>query len=195
MPAYFPESYYNNFRLLTGGKPMQFNNLETERLLLKNIGPEDRAFIYKQFSDPVVSKYLYDAEPVVSMGDADDIIEMFLQPEIRTHHRWILIRKSDNVKIGTCGFHCWNVNTHEADVGYDLQEAYCGQGYMQEALNAIFAYAKEQMGLLKVTACISVENKGSIGLAKKLGFVRSGEQYNEVFRDQAYLHDKYVLML
>lgn len=174
---------------------MQFTNLETERLILKNISTEDRSFIFKQFSDPAVNQYLYDAEPVANMGDAEAIIEMFVQPEPRTQHRWIIVCKSDNAKIGTCGFHCWNENTHEADVGYDLQEAYWRQGYMQEALRAIFTYGKEQMALQKVTACISVENMGSIGLAKKLGFTCSGEQYNEILRGQAYLHDKYVLLL
>lgn len=174
---------------------MQFMSLETERLILKNIGTEDRAFMFKQFSDPAVNQYLYDAEPVASISEADDIIEMFIQPEPRTQHRWIIVRKFDNAKIGTCGFHCWNVNTHEADVGYDLQEAYWRQGYMQEALHAIFGFGKEQLALQKVTACISVENMGSIGLAKRLGFTRSGEQYNEILRGQAYLHDKYVLLL
>lgn len=41
-----------------------FRDLETERLLLKNICHEDDAFFYKQFSSDEVNRYLFDAEPI-----------------------------------------------------------------------------------------------------------------------------------
>jgi RimJ/RimL family protein N-acetyltransferase len=46
---------------------MLFNNIETDRLVLKNIAIDDRNFIFSQFSDDVVNRYLFDAEPVTDM--------------------------------------------------------------------------------------------------------------------------------
>lgn len=51
---------------------MFFCNLETERLILKNIAQEDRNFIFSQFSDDVVNKYLFDAEPLTDIIGADE---------------------------------------------------------------------------------------------------------------------------
>lgn len=88
---------------------MIFKSMETERLILKNISMEDREFIFSQFSDPVVTKYLFDREPLTDIEGADEILELYLsQQEPHLHHRWILIRKTDRIKIGTCGIHRWD---------------------------------------------------------------------------------------
>jgi ribosomal-protein-alanine N-acetyltransferase len=55
---------------------MLFTNIETERLLLKNISPDDREFIFHQFSKEFTNRYLFDAEPVTDINGADDIISL-----------------------------------------------------------------------------------------------------------------------
>lgn len=173
---------------------MLFKELETDRLLLKNIAREDRDFIFCQFSDDVVNRYLFDAEPLTDLQGADEIITFYLQPEPRGQHRWIIVRKSDGMKMGTCGFHCWNPRDGKVDVGYDLKEEFWGNGYMQEAMKAIIAFAIDEMKIKEISACIYIDNQRSIRLAEKLGFVLSGSSY-EVFRGQKYLHHRYSLDL
>lgn len=173
---------------------MFYNTLQTERLTLKNISKEDRDFVYKQFSDDVINRYLFDAEPLTNLEGADEIIDFYVQPEPRMQHRWILVHKTDGVKIGTCGFHNWNQMASSVEIGYDLQEAYWGKGYMKEAMKEIIAFAQTQMQVREIQACISVENEKSIKLVEQLGFEVSGSKY-EVFRDQDYLHHIYTLRL
>lgn len=170
-----------------------FEGFETPRLILKNISKDDRDFIYKQFSDDIINKYLFDAEPLTDIGGADEIIDFYLQPEPRLQHRWILIRKTDGIKMGTCGFHCWNKDKGIIEVGYDLQEAFWGNGYMQEAMNEIISFAIENMNINEINAVIYVDNKSSISLAEKLGFKFYGIKRNEVFRGKCYLHYIYSL--
>jgi ribosomal-protein-alanine N-acetyltransferase len=55
---------------------MFYQELETERLTLKNIAPADREFIFAQFSNDKVNEYLYDAEPLTDIAGADEIIEL-----------------------------------------------------------------------------------------------------------------------
>lgn len=172
---------------------MFFCDLETERILLKNISIDDRDFVFSQFSDRVVNRYLFDAEPLSTMEDADEIINMFLQAEPRTHHRWIIIRKTDQVKMGTCGFHCWNIDKNICDVGYDLKEKYWGKGYMQEALNAIIIFAKSNMEIREINACIYPENMKSVVIAQRLGFQFLGKKKMEYFQGNEYLHHIYTL--
>lgn len=171
---------------------MLFNNLETERLLLKNINIDDRDFIFSQFSDDVVNKYLFDAEPVTDMQGADEIIAFYINPEPRLQHRWVILRKSDGMKIGTCGFHCWDQSNCKVEVGYDLKEEFWGNGYMQEAMKKIIEFAMSEMKVKEIIACIYINNQKSIRLAENLGFVLSSSSC-EVFRGNKYLHNIYSL--
>lgn len=173
---------------------MLFNDVETERLLLKNIAIDDRDFIFSQFSDDIVNKYLFDAEPLTDIQGADEIINFYIQPEPRLQHRWIILRKSDGMKIGTCGFHCWNQRDCKVEVGYDLKEEFWGNGYMQEAMKKIIAFAKDEMHIKEISACIYIHNERSINVVENLGFVLSGSSY-VLFRDKEYLHNRYSLYL
>jgi ribosomal-protein-alanine N-acetyltransferase len=174
---------------------MLFNHIETERLFLKNISMDDRDFIFSQFSDDVVNRYLFDAEPVTDMLGADEIIMFFIkQPEPRLHRRFVLVRKSDGRKIGTCGFNGWNQTDGTFEVGYDMKEEFWGNGYMQEAIKEIIKLGTDEMQIKEINACISVDNQRSIRLVENLGFVLSGSSY-EVFRGKEYPHNRYSLYL
>ncbi len=174
---------------------MLFTNIETERLLLKNISPNDREFIFNQFSNDYINRYLFDAEPITDLNGADDIISFYTKPEPRNEHRWILNLKQNAQKIGTCGFHCWNPNESTVEIGYDLLEQYTGQGYMNEALKAIIAFAKTSMNIRVIHACIYTENTKSINLAVRNGFVLTGATDYSVFRGEKYLHNIYSLVI
>ena len=84
---------------------MQFEELETKRLNLVNISNNDCNFIYEEFSNDFINKHLFDAEPVKNKSEAQEIIDFYTVPEPRDRHRWILVLKENNNKIGTCGFH------------------------------------------------------------------------------------------
>lgn len=171
---------------------MFFYEIETDRLILKNISEEHRDFIFSEFSDDVINEFLFDAEPLVDKQGADEIIEFYLQPEPRMQHRWILVKKDDHSKIGTCGFHCWNPSSGTCDIGYDLKMSYWGNGYMSEAVSAIMKFAKKEMNILKINACIYSGNMRSIELAQRMGFVFSGKTENLLFRGREYEHKIYT---
>ena len=173
---------------------MIFENLETNRLLLENIGIEDREFIFSVFSNDDVNKYLFDAEPLTDISGADEIISFYLETEPKNQHRWIIIRKTDNVKMGTCGFHCWDVNNGKVDIGYDLKKDFWGNGYMEEALKQIIEFAHKIMKIKEINACIYVDNSKSIRLIDKLGFKLNGSK-TETFKGKEYLHDVYTLFI
>ncbi len=173
---------------------MFFVDLDTTRLHLRNIGIQDRSFVFGHFSDPEVTRYLYDAEPLTDLAGADEIIDMYLQPEPRGHHRWVLERRDDGTVMGTCGFHCWDPEQGSVEVGYDLAARFWGKGYMTEALKAIIGFAGQDMRVKRIHAHVYIGNPASAKLVEKLGFVKTGA-YAEVFRGQAYPHDIYTLHL
>ena len=167
---------------------MVFKELYTSRLFLRNISTEDRDFIFSQFSNEKVNQYLFDAEPLTNIQEADEIINFYIQLEPKECNRWNLVRKDDGANLGTCGFHCWDKSTGCCDIGYDLFPDYWGKGYMSEAISAALEFAKNEMDVKKINACIYIENVDSIKLAEKLGFIFHGKMKDEIFRGNAYPH-------
>jgi len=172
-----------------------FTELETDRLMLKNISSEDRHFVLQQFSNNEVNRYLFDAEPTTDLLSADEIVAFYNQPEPRNQHRWIIIRKKDGVKIGTCGFHCWDKSNGRCDIGYDLHPDFWGNGYMSEAMKVILNFAENKMDIKQINACIYTENHKSIRLIEKHGFVHHGQMKDEVFRGEKYAHKVFIFEL
>lgn len=172
---------------------MHFTALETDRLWLKNIALEDRAFLLEQFSNGDVNRFLFDVEPLSSLQAAEDIIRFYLQPEPRAQHRWILTRKADGERLGTCGYHCWDREKGTCEVGYDLYPDFWGQGYMGEALRAILAFARDEMKVQRVNACVYPDNEKSVHTVERLGFVFAGAMKDEIFRGETYPHRIYSL--
>ena len=174
---------------------MKFPNLETNRLHLRNISEIDVEFIYKHFADEDTSKYLLDEEPPETLEDAKGIIEWYNEPEKKNQNRWILVEKEKNIPIGTCGFHCWDVDHNKAEIGYDLQKEFWGKGYMREAIEAALKNAFQNMGLNRVQAEVYVENHNSTSILEKFGFVLEGRMREDTFfRNEYYDHYRYSLL-
>jgi [ribosomal protein S5]-alanine N-acetyltransferase len=171
-----------------------FTNIETNRLILRNIDHSDRDLIFKEFQNDFINRYLFDAEPMTDISQADELIDFYTVIEPRKQNRWVLIDKTTNTKLGTCGYHLWNPDKKEVEIGFELMEPYNGKGYMLEAVKAIIEFAKHKMGVERINAIVYIENIKCIHLLERLGFVKVGEEETE-FRGQIYLHFFYALQI
>jgi RimJ/RimL family protein N-acetyltransferase len=171
-----------------------FTNIETNRLLLKCIDPSDRDFIFEEFQNDFINRYLYDEEPMTDISQADQLIDFYTMVEPRRQNRWILIDKATNTKLGTCGFHLWNPENKEVEIGFELMEQYNGKGYMLEATEAIIEFARNKMDVKRIIAVVYIENENCIKLLERLGFMKGGEEETE-FRGQLYPHKVYALKM
>ena len=171
-----------------------FTDIETDRLVLKCIDHSDRDFIFEEFQNDFINRYLYDEEPMTDISQADELIDFYTMVEPRKQNRWVLIDKATNTKLGTCGFHLWNPDSKEVEIGFELMEQYNGKGYMLEAIEAIIKFARHRMNAERINAIVYIENKNCIKLLERLRFIKVGEQKTE-FRGQMYLHNIYELKI
>lgn len=169
-----------------------FTNIETSRLVLRSIDHSDRDFILEEFQNDFINRYLFDAEPMTDISQADELIDFYTMVEPRRQNRWVLIDKATNTELGTCGFHLWNPDNREVEIGFELLEQYNGRGYMLEAVEAIIEFARYQMNVERINAIVYIENEKCIRLLERLGFLKVGEEAT-VFRGQTYLHHVYAL--
>ena len=176
---------------------MFFENLETERLILKNVGKDDGNFIYNLFSpgNDEVNRFHPDDAPYKNISEADDEINEYIVPEPRNLHQWIIIRKTDKIKMGSCVFHEWDRRNGKVDIHYDLNRQFWNNGYMQESIKRIVKFAIEKMDIIEINACIDVENIRSINLVKKLGFIENGFKNGLYKNGKKYIDCNYTLFI
>jgi ribosomal-protein-alanine N-acetyltransferase len=171
-----------------------FTDIETKRLVLKCISHGDRDFIFEEFQNDFINRYLYDEEPMTDISQADKLIDFYTMVEPRRQNRWVLIEKATNAKLGTCGYHLWNPDNKEVEIGFELMEHYNGKGYMLEAVEAITEFARREMKVERINAVVYVENRNCIKLLERQGFIKVGKEETE-FRGQIYLHHIYALKM
>jgi ribosomal-protein-alanine N-acetyltransferase len=155
----------------------QFPILETERLLLRQIQPQDKQALFAILSDAEVTRYL-GVHTLHSPEEVEALLPLFDLP-YQTHSgiRWAIAPKSGpdaGQLIGTCGFHRWKRDHFRAEIGYELGRAYWGQDIMRAALENILDFGFSNMDLNRVEAEVWSQNGRSARFLEKLGFTREG---------------------
>ncbi len=81
--------------------------------------------------------------------------------------------------IGYLNFHGAPDEAGMVEIGYTLLPAARGHGYAIEAVRAAFAWATRVHAIRHFRASVSPDNDRSLNLIGKLGFVQTGDQWDE----------------
>jgi len=81
---------------------------------------------------------------------------------------WLIVIKDENVGAGMLGFKGFPDENGSTEIGYGIDEAYQGKGYMREAVQALIDWAFTHPFCNVITAS-EVENPASRRLLEKLG--------------------------
>ncbi len=168
----------------------RFPVLLTDRLVLREITPDDAPFWLRNFSDPeVVELTAYEAPRDLEAAKGE--IERFCTRPFReeTGIRWGISLKDRGELIGTLGYHAWvQGRDRHARMGYDLLPEHRRQGIMTEAMRVALAYGFKTMVLNRVEVLVDPRNLPSIRLAERLGFhrdayLRQSTRFRDGFQD------------
>jgi ribosomal-protein-alanine N-acetyltransferase len=146
--------------------PLSF---ETERLLLRPTHLEDVAFLLALTNTPKWLKFIGD-RGIHSEEDAAQYIADRILPQLeqRGFGNYTVIRKTDGVKLGTCGLYD-RQGLEGLDIGFAFLPAYEGQGYGFESAHRLLQAAWETFDLPMVQAVTLEANTASRKLISKLG--------------------------
>jgi RimJ/RimL family protein N-acetyltransferase len=81
---------------------------------------------------------------------------------------WLIVIKDENVGAGMLGFKGFPNEIGSTEIGYGIDEAYQGKGYMREAVQALTDWAFSHP-FCKVVTASEVENPASRRLLERLG--------------------------
>jgi RimJ/RimL family protein N-acetyltransferase len=87
---------------------------------------------------------------------------------------------SARTMVGHCGYHGAPDADGMVEIGYQTAPVYRRRGYAIEAVRGLIGNAFADGSVSRIRASIRPDNGPSLALAAKLGFVRVGEQMDEI---------------
>jgi RimJ/RimL family protein N-acetyltransferase len=145
--------------------------LQTDRLVLRELTPEHAADGFRLYSDPRVAKYLGGTPPISIEDEARRFAghhERYW--ETRGYGLMAVFQKSDDAFVGICGHLHWEIDgVHEVEVAYALLPEYWGKGYATEAARALAQDAFDRLGCERVISLVMPQNAASANVAMKNG--------------------------
>ncbi|UCH74260.1 MAG: GNAT family N-acetyltransferase [Rhodospirillales bacterium] len=173
---------------MTGGDPaapaaggaMAALPLETARLLLRPYREADTPYIVELLNDPVMADFLMvTPQPFVAF-DARQLVKAAWR-RLTTGRGFdlMIVSKDGERPLGGVG-----VGLHDegarAELGFWIGRGDWGQGYATEAASRMIEFARDSLGVARITATAAAGNAASRRVLDKLGFVETGRGERKV---------------
>lgn len=165
---------------------MELIELETSRLWLKGLTPENMDFIFTNYSKEEIKQ-------ILGHQSDDDYLQERAKQEsgYASYNRrfllFLLIHKNSGTIIGRCGLHNWNISHLRAEIGYNmLNEAFKNQGFMTEAAQAILQYGFSELKIHRIEAVVGIKNVFSQKILHKLHFIEEATMKDYFKREDQF---------
>ena len=142
---------------------------ETERLVLRRLTAADAGFILELLNDPDFIRYIGD-KGARTLDDARRYIEAGPAASYARNGfgLYCVTLKQDGTPIGICGL-VKRDGLDDVDVGFAFLPQYRAQGYARESAQAALRHGYEELGLPRIVAITSPDNRDSMKLLRRLG--------------------------
>jgi len=142
--------------------------LETGRLRLRELVPDDLDFMAEMLADAEVMRYY--PKRLTRELSADWIARQMARYQTDGHGLWLAEAREAGVAVGQVGLVRQTVNgTEECEVGYLIHKPYWRHGFATEGALACRDHAFKALHRPRVISLVRPENAASQGVAKNLG--------------------------
>jgi len=151
--------------------------LTTERLVLREFEDHDwRATLAYQVDPEYLRFYPWSYRTEM---DVRAFVHMFIdwsRERPRKKYQVAITLRENNQLIGNCGIRMNQSYAQIAEMGYELDRRFWGQGYATEAASAMLSFGFEQLHLHRIWAYCIAENTASARVLEKIGMQYEGRQ-------------------
>ena len=149
--------------------------IRTARVTLRGWEPEDAEAIYAYASDPEVTPHV-GWDRATSLADAQAFLDTVVAPNFERQELdyCITLRGAEHLCIGGMGLYWHRKEYQVMELGYVLNRAHWGQGYVPEAGRALIAHAFATTPVERIFAPIFAPNQKSRRAAEKMGLKLEG---------------------
>ena len=162
--------------------------IRTDRLLLRPLTPRDVDAVHAYQSRPDVCRYIpyfpRSREEVASRLADPDRTRAVLDAEGQAINLAVELRDT-GVLVGDVMLFWRSAEHRSGEIGYVLNPAHSGHGYVTEACRALLALAFDGLGLHRVVGRIDARNDASARVLERLGMRKEAELVeNEWFKGE-----------
>lgn len=142
--------------------------LETERLILRPITPDDAEAAFVWLGDKKVNKFM----PYNLYKNIDEVLHWInvILPEDKNFH-WGIVLKESNLLLGSCSIGPDKKDPGAWGFGYNIRSDYWNKGLTTEATKRMIKFAYEEHGIKDFAADHAVDNPASGRVMGKCGLV------------------------
>lgn len=165
----------------------QYHLLETERLLLRPFTENDAEAIFASCQNPKLGNNA-GWPPHQTLEESRQVLHTVF---IGQENVWAITLKDTQQLIGSVGIlpDPKRENPQVRMVGYWLDEAYWGKGYMSEAVKAVLKFGFEELKLSMITANCYPHNVRSQQVLTRNGFVYEGTLHQAELTHDGHVYD------
>ncbi|CAG9191397.1 Protein N-acetyltransferase, RimJ/RimL family [Paraburkholderia tropica] len=151
-------------------KPVTLN---TTRLVLRPLRDEDARALFVMWSDVDAMRFSFPA--MTRLDQAVDRVSRLSKTSTDGKDCICVVEsQATGELLGTCILFHADEQCRRAEIGFSLQRAHWGKGYMNEAASALIEHAFSTLNMHRIEADIDPRNVASARLLERLGFVREG---------------------
>ena len=148
--------------------------LETARLLIRPIRPEDAEQLHAVYGDPDVMRWI-PSGPADSLETTRRRVARYIDEQDRSGFSlWAVIERASGRVIGDCGLFPVEGRGPEVELAYRLGRSAWGRGYATEAAATCLRYGCERLGLDRIIAITDPDHTASRRVIEKLGMSYDG---------------------
>ncbi len=159
--------------------------IQTPRLSLRPLKPEDFYFIRSLHTDLQVMKFIGDGV-ARTYDQTRAAVDKYLELGLNDPHlgMWVAYLKDSQIPVGNLLIRkpATQEETLGIEIGYSFAQEFWGQGFATEACRGILDYVKVALGPTRLVALIEPRNEASRNILNKLGFKSVG---NTLYLDPA----------
>jgi [ribosomal protein S5]-alanine N-acetyltransferase len=166
---------------------LPFQNLSSERLLLRKLTPNDVNEMFAIRSNEDVMKYI----PRPLCKTKEEVLELItlMQNKLETNEacNWAITLKNDDKLIGFIGHYNIKWEHFRSEIGYMLAPKYHGKGIATESTKLLVDFGFNQMKMHSLEAIIDPANVASARVLEKNGFVKEAHLKENGFYNGKFL--------
>lgn len=144
--------------------------LETERLILRQLAPNDAEFILELLNEPSFIRNVGDK----GVRAAADACTYILSGPVASYEQfgfglYLVELKESSTPVGICGL-VKRAALADVDLGFAFLPKFWSKGYAVESALAVKTYARQVIELKRIVAVTVPDNQSSIRVLEKIGF-------------------------
>lgn len=162
-----------------------FPTLQSKRIKIASLSVDDAVEFHRYRADKSTNKFL-SFEPE-SIDQTSDFLKQQPKKFNQTGTWFQLGVYLEAQLIGDIGLHF--VDDQQVEIGYTLNPAFRGAGYMQEALRLVISHLLKKLNKHRIFASVDPENTPSIKLLYKLGFRKEAHHVKSLWFKGQWVDD------